>query len=270
MNYIKLDFALPQPDDADILTALLEPLSYVGCEETAGHLLVYFDETTFNDDDLRNALSPHTYPYTKYVVPQQNWNADWESNFQPIRINDEVGVRADFHPPFEHCRYDLVITPKMSFGTGHHATTKMMLEYGCETDVQNKAVLDFGCGTGVLAILAARKGAGPVEGIDNDAWSVENARENCLRNACPNINISDRTLESFQQSFDIILANINLNVLLETLPRLRQMLNPGGSIFLSGILSSDMPAISACFGKLGMKLLSQKQEKEWVALHITV
>ncbi len=268
MNYVKLIFDLAHPDDADILSALLNDMDCQGIEENDTQLFVFFDEGLFDEAAIRDVLVPFSFLYTKEIVPQINWNAQWESNFEPIRINDEVGVRASFHPPFGDCKFDIEITPKMSFGTGHHETTRMMLEYACETDFQDKSVLDFGCGTGVLAILARLKGAHPVLGIDHDQWSIENAIENCERNKCGDIEISDIDIQAIDQSFDIILANINLNVLLESLPKLKKILNTGGHIFLSGILDSDISTLSACFTALGFTLRSQKQKKDWVALYI--
>ncbi len=268
MNYVKLIFDLKNPDDADMLSALLTGMDCQGMEENDTQLFAFFDETVFDEAAIREVLLPFPYLFKKEIVPQINWNAQWESNFEPIRINNEVGVRASFHPPFNDCKFDIVITPKMSFGTGHHETTRMMMEYACETDFENKSVLDFGCGTGVLAILARLKGAHPVLGIDHDQWSIENAKENCERNGCSDIDISDIDIQAIEQTFDIILANINLNVLLETLPKLKKILNAGGHIFLSGILVSDIPKLSECFTGLGFTLHSQKQKKDWVALYV--
>jgi ribosomal protein L11 methyltransferase len=268
MNYVKLIFELKNPEEADILSALLADFPCQGFEENDRQLFAFFDEGEFDHAGIDETLLPFGYTYHTETVPHINWNAQWESNFEPIRINDEVGIRAGFHPAFTDCRYDIVITPKMSFGTGHHETTRMMLEFACETDFEGKSVLDFGCGTGVLAILAYLKGAHPVLGIDNDDWSIENARENCDRNHGASIEISGMDIQAIDQRFDIILANINLNVLLETLPKLKALLSVNGHIFLSGILASDIPKLSECFTGLGFTLKSQKQKKEWVALHI--
>ncbi len=268
MNYVKLIFELNKPGDADILSALFSDLNCQGLEETENTLMVFFYENEFDEATVNESIQAFEYMYKKELVPHENWNAQWESNFEPIRINDEVGIRANFHPPFTNCRYDIVITPKMSFGTGHHETTQMMLEFACEIDFANKAVLDFGCGTGVLAIFAAMKGAESVKGIDNDNWSVENATENCIKNKCPQIDISGQDIFTINNTFDIILANINLNILLETLPQLKKILKPKGEIFLSGILFSDIQIISECFTELGFRLISQNRKKDWVALHI--
>lgn len=268
MNYVKLIFDLKSPEEADLISAILSEVECQGFEEKDDQLLAFFYETNFDENKVLELLSPFELKYSKKLIPHENWNAQWESNFEPIRINQEVGLRADFHPPFHDCKYDIVITPKMSFGTGHHETTQMMLEYACETNFKKKAVLDFGCGTGVLAILASLKGAHPVLGIDNDEWSIENAKENCARNQCHEIEISIADIESLKPSFDIILANINLNVLLEHLPAMKKLLSDRGDIFMSGILSSDLAILTEAFVKLGFKLVSQKQKKDWIALHI--
>jgi len=268
MNYIKLIFDLKETDEGDIITAFLSELNPQGFEQNELKLFAFFNEDEYDDILIKTALQPLHIQFEKLIIPHENWNAQWESNFEPIRINNELGIRANFHPPFTDCKYDIEITPKMSFGTGHHETTQMMLEYACATDFNGKDVFDFGCGTGVLAILASLKGAKTVIGIDNDPWSVENAKENCMKNNCSSIEISIQDLTQINKQFDIILANINLNILLETLPILKNLLRSQGQIYLSGILYSDIPTMSKCFTELGFQLVSSKQKKDWVALHI--
>ena len=268
MNYAKLIFDLKDPDDGDILAAFLSSMNIQGFEEYDQSLFVFFNEEDYDEAAVNALVAPLSYTFKTEIIPHENWNSQWESNFQPIRISNEVGVRADFHPPFTDCQYDIIITPKMSFGTGHHETTQMMLEFESETLFENKSVLDFGCGTGVLAIFARLKGGNRVMGIDNDDWSMQNAKENCERNQCDDIEISLQDLDTIKGKFDIILANINLNVLLESFNKMKDLLDPGGQIFLSGILISDIPTISKCFTDLGFELIAQKQKKDWVALHV--
>jgi ribosomal protein L11 methyltransferase len=179
-------------------------------------------------------------------------------------------VRAHFHPPFQHIQYDIEITPKMSFGTGHHATTQLMLQYMCETDFEKKTVFDFGSGTGVLAIFASMKGAESVVAIDNDAWSVLNAIENCERNNCTNIRVSADEIDVISGTFDIILANINLNILIQYKGQIKHLLKPNGKLFLSGLLTSDKTNILSHYQEMGFELLSAKQQKEWIALEMTL
>ncbi len=268
MNSIKLTFQIENNDQCDILTALLADLHLEGTEQNDQEFIAYFHENTFNEFELNDRIASLAIPYTKETIEMKNWNATWEANFEPILINTEVGVRAHFHPPFQHCTYDIVITPKMSFGTGHHETTQMMLTYLCETDCNQKSVFDFGCGTGVLAILAQLKGASLTIGIDHDPWSVENGIENCAKNNCSTIEISNKTLDEVTETFDIILANINLNVLIETLPRLYEMLNNNGVLYLSGILLSDFETMKERLTGLQMEIISQKSLKNWLSLHI--
>jgi ribosomal protein L11 methyltransferase len=268
MNSIKLIFKTANSDQGDYISGLLSSLEIEGSEQIEGELYIYIQESNYNESDVKTLLQGHPFDFSTEILPMQNWNAVWESNFEPIRIHQTVGVRAHFHPPFTDCQYDILITPKMSFGTGHHETTQMMLTYLCDTDCSNKSVFDFGCGTGVLAIFAKLKGSAETIGIDNDAWSVENAIENCIQNKCRDIQISDDTLQEFNKPFDIILANINLNVLLETLPKLHEMLKSDGVLYLSGILISDINTISERFINLGFELISKKQLQTWSALHI--
>lgn len=236
-----------------------------GIQEDNDILLIYWDTASEDFAIMLEICSPY-HPELTDVV-EENWNATWESNFTPVRISERIGVRADFHPPFEDCRFDLVITPKMSFGTGHHETTHMMLSYLDEIDCAQHAVLDFGCGTGVLAILASRKGAKPVDAIDHDPWSVENSLENCQRNACPEIQVSQNSLDTLQGPYHIILANINLNVLLDTLVNLFMLLKSGGSLFLSGILQSDRSTMENALLTQGFSKISEKTRGNWLAIH---
>lgn len=268
MNYIKLVFANLTEDQKDILSAILNDESIYGMEQTETETLVYFAESDFNESDVNELLAPFSFIYTKEIIPHENWNATWESNFEPITIGNEVGLRAHFHPKFDNVKYDIEITPKMSFGTGHHETTQMMMEYLIETDCTNKSVFDFGCGTGVLAIFAKLKGASKVIGIDNDAWSVENAIENCQKNNCTDIQISIDDISTFNEKFDVIEANINLNILLLYMKNLQDLLTPNGDLFLSGILIDDIKTIENALIPLNMYVVSSKQKKTWASLHI--
>lgn len=249
----------------DELLGMLSLDGLQGTQEDDDTLIIYWDTDSADFADMLKICAPH-HPHVTEVV-EENWNATWESNFTPVRISERIGVRADFHPPFEDCQYDLVITPKMSFGTGHHETTHMMLSYLDETDCAQSAVLDFGCGTGVLAILASRKGASPVDAIDHDPWSVENSLENCQRNACINIQVSQNGLDTLQGPYHIILANINLNVLLDTLPNLFKLLKSGGSLFLSGILQTDRETMENALLAHGFSKISEKTQGNWLAIH---
>jgi ribosomal protein L11 methyltransferase len=270
MNTIKLKFEQLNEEQSDLVAALLSNENIEGFEHVENDFFAYFTEINFDKKIVDDLLAPFQFKYTQELIAPQNWNESWEKNFEPIRLNEQVGVRAHFHPPFNNVKYDIEITPKMSFGTGHHATTQLMLAYGCETDFTNKTVFDFGCGTGVLAIFASLKQAKYVVGIDDDPWSVENALENCARNHCNHITISIDDIETFHEPFDIILANINLNILIQYKNHLKKLLNPQGGLFLSGLMTSDKEQILAQYADIGFTLVSQKQQKEWIALELNL
>lgn len=184
--------------------------------------------------------------WTVTVHPPQNWNAVWESGFEPVVVEGFCTVRADFHPPATETPYEVVITPKMSFGTGHHATTRLMMEQLRDLPVRDSAVLDFGTGTGVLAILAEKLGAASVLALDNDAWSVENAAENLVTNGSARVAVRAGSLEeAYGQEFDLVLANINRHILLRYFPRFAALLRPGGRLVMSGLLLEDRPLLEA-------------------------
>lgn len=184
-------------------------------------------------------------------------------------VHDFAAIRAHFHAPAEGVQHEVIITPKMSFGTGHHATTFMMIEYMSELDCQNKSVLDFGTGTGVLAILAEKLGASKIVAIDNDDWSIDNSKENIEVNGCRNIELLKADKLDLSQQFDIILANINKHVLLNNMTAIRQHLQVGGVVIMSGLLSGDRQHIEVAAVKEMLKLEEQKDRQNWIALRIS-
>jgi ribosomal protein L11 methyltransferase len=204
--------------------------------------------------------------FTQTEIEQVNWNVEWEKNFHPIIVNEQCGVRAPFHPKPD-VTYDIVIEPKMSFGTGHHATTHMMIEFLLEQDLQGKKVLDMGCGTGVLAIVAEKRGASQLDAIDIDNWCYQNTQENVERNECSKIEAFEGGAELLQdRHYDVIIANINRNILLEDMPSYNRSLNAGGELYLSGFYSGDIPVIKAECEKHGLEYEDFKEREEWVAL----
>lgn len=267
MNYACLQVPECDQNMADIIIAMLPEDAILGAEVTDQESLFYFNEELVERQYVEAVLDQLNQQGTWSLIPLQNWNAQWESNFSPIRIHDELGVRAEFHPPFTDVTFDVVITPKMSFGTGHHETTRLMSEFILEIPCTETSVLDFGTGTGILAIYAAKRGAKVVLGTDNDAWSIENARENCQRNQCEFITISETPLAQLNGWYDIILANINLNVLLESAKDLHRLLKPQGNLLLSGVLITDENQLSTAFESLGFEKISTKTRKNWLALH---
>ena len=196
----------------------------------------------------------------------ENWNAKWESKFDPIFIGDECVIRADFHEN-QGKKFELIINPKMSFGTGHHPTTHMMVEFILETSLIDKTILDMGCGTGILGILALKKGALRVKAIDNDPMCIENSIENAKRNNCKNFHTHEAaSLNLEYHSYDIIFANINTNILLDQISSYAQALKKGGSLFLSGFYENDTRILYNICQKENLNLISSKESEAWCAM----
>jgi len=204
--------------------------------------------------------------YKKEVIQQVNWNTEWEKNFNPIQVADLVSVRAPFHKN-PNLKYDIIIEPKMSFGTGHHETTHMMIQHLLALNLENKKVLDMGCGTGILAILAEMKGAKSIDAIDNDNWCYVNSLENVERNNCKKISVfeGDASL-LINKNFDVIIANINRNILIKDMQYYTKCLVENGVLLLSGFYKEDIPIIDNEVAKYGLKLSNTIERNNWVAL----
>ena len=217
---------------------------------------------------LNDLKTQFPFTWTKTFLPAQNWNAVWESNFQPVIVEDFCAVRADFHEPIPGVQHELVINPKMAFGTGHHETTWMCLRAMRELPCQGAHLLDFGCGTGVLAILAARLGAAEIEALDIEDESYQNTLENAVHNGVAEQIIARcGTLEAVQgRDFDGVLANINRNVILEALPRLAELLKSSGWLLVSGILEQDGPMVRDAATQAGFDCQLQEQRGNWLCL----
>jgi ribosomal protein L11 methyltransferase len=244
MNYTELTLTV-SPDYADILTAELAELGFESFVETDEGLNAYIPEPDFDEAAVREAIAQYTdqtpISYQVTSLEKKNWNAEWEQNYQPIEVARTVRVRASFHEPDSSFQYDLVINPKMSFGTGHHETTAMMLEHQLGLNHAGKGVLDVGSGTGILAILAARMGAADVLAFDIEEWAVENAQENAELNHCSQIRVFQGTIADVDQAsrFDIVLANINRNVLLTEIPTYASLMRAGAYLLVSGFYEHD-------------------------------
>ena len=243
MDYIKITFADLQPEQKEILIAQLADAGYEGFEERDSSLDAFINSKNFDKVIVNEISFKYQTPYKKEKIAETNWNQVWESNFEPVIVNDYVAIRADFHKPITHTKLEIVITPKMSFGTGHHATTYMMIELMKDLDLSGSSVLDFGSGTGILAILAEKEGAKNIDAIDNDDWSIANAGENFEKNNCTKINLRKASNSASEIKFDVILANINKNVIIENLALLSEQLNNGGQVLLSGLLKEDKDEI---------------------------
>jgi ribosomal protein L11 methyltransferase len=249
----------------DELIAHLCALGYEGFEQTDVQLIAYIPFHNFDLEELNNLLSNCNLTYSLSTIEKTNWNAVWESNFQPIRIGNDIAVRADFHPPSTGVTHELIITPRMSFGTGHHATTALMLEAMLDIALQNKTVLDFGTGTGILGIFAARLGASSILAIDNDTWCIENAADNCTMNGVQ-MHLQLAEEPPTNQTFDLVLANINLHIIQANLPALRRCLTDQGILLLSGLLSGDEIAVQESCLAVGLELHSKNEKNGWLSL----
>jgi ribosomal protein L11 methyltransferase len=245
-RYIQITVDTISTEESDMLIARLSQAGFEGFEEEPKKLHAFIPETLYDVTvvekiiaDIKGVADPfHTSFKTEYIEPR-NWNAEWEKDFEPVVVGNFCAIRAHFHEPVPGVPYDLIITPKMSFGTGHHATTYMMISAMKDLDFKKRSVLDFGTGTGVLAILAEKLGADPILAIDSDAWSIENAVENVAVNECSHIRIEEKDSLTGIGLFDIVLANINLRVILENMEYLRQHLSESGVFIGSGVLESD-------------------------------
>jgi len=266
MDYIKITFADLQPEQKEILIAQLADAGYEGFEEKDTSLDAFIKSKSFDTIILKEISFKYQTTYTKEKIAETNWNQVWESNFEPVIVNDYVSIRADFHKPITNTKFEIVITPKMSFGTGHHATTYMMIELMKEIDLNGRSVLDFGSGTGILAILAEKEGAKNIDAIDNDDWSIANAGENFEKNNCTKINLRKASNAASEIKFDIILANINKNVIIENLALLSDQLNNCGQVLLSGLLKKDKDEILSITTELGLKLKKELIRNNWIAL----
>ncbi len=248
------------------LIGRLSLFEFDGFEEKDEQLLCFYTEGKIDEVELNKLMQQYGLSYSRAVISPQNWNAVWESSFAPVVVNDFCCVRADFHKPIVKTKYEIIITPKMSFGTGHHATTYLMLEQMSKMDFKGKSVADFGTGTGILAIMAEKLGSRYIYAIDNDEWSIENAKENVERNGCKVVTIESKGSFNGDEKYDIILANINKNVIIETLDGLVFGLNKGGRILLSGLLKKDEQDMLSLFKQLNLIHITTVDKDEWISI----
>lgn len=273
MNYHKVKFILdPLLPAREILYADLDQLNFESIIDTDDGVEAFIPEGQLNVEDLNN-LMIHNLPsqkidFTQEIVEQQNWNAAWESQFEPIRINEDCVIRAPFHEAME-LEYEIIISPKMSFGTGHHETTFLISERLFELDVKYKSVMDMGCGTGVLAIIAKKLGAGYTEGIDIENWAYQNSVENALINNIPNIIFieGDASLLG-ERTFDLFIANINRNILLEDLPRYVEAMNPSATLLLSGFYTTDVEVLKTRGEECGLNFVNSTSKNNWALIQL--
>lgn len=268
-TYIKIEIQTTSSEQLEILIAELSEINFDAFEENENCLSAFINHENFNEDELKKLISQKNISYTKTNIPEANWNEKWESEFEPIIIEDFVAVRAAFHKSIQNVQHEIIITPKMSFGTGHHATTYLMLQQMQQLDFKNKSVLDFGTGTAILAILAKKSGAQRVVAIDNDGWSIKNAKENLAANNCGNIVLIQTDNLKDMQKFDIILTNINLNVITNSMEHLKLITHHSTHILLSGFLGTDEKMVKNIFAEAGFSFLSTAKRNEWIAMLLT-
>jgi ribosomal protein L11 methyltransferase len=295
-EYIQIAFDFENQDQFEILVALLSNLGFEGFNEEelatginngvgmssvlgttaglgagAGHCKTFIVSTDFFDNnieiELNNIFNQIGLNYLKSIIKEENWNAIWESNFEPVRVDNFVGIRAHFHPQFEpRVQYDIKITPKMSFGTGHHGTTYTVMQMMSEMDFKGKTVYDFGTGTGILAILAEQLGASKILGVDNDDWCIENALENIQNNGCTSIVIQKVDTAKQKGQFEIILANVNRHIIEANMLYLSEAGKAGGALVLSGLLIEDQEDMTQLATQNGWNFVKQKQMNGWISL----
>jgi ribosomal protein L11 methyltransferase len=277
MNYIAIDFIPPQYDSEllDILTALLGELPFESFEETEDGLRGFIPEKKLTkriDNQLVKISDRFGLERRQSLIPYQNWNAIWESNFSPIQVGNFVAARAEFHPPTEGVVFDLIINPKMAFGTGHHETTFMMMQFMKTVDFKGKKVLDYGCGTGILAILAAKMGAIALEAVDIEQPSFENTIENCQINGVSNVKTIHGLLSDVPSSdFNVILANINRNVILDSLSDLKNRFGTeGGILLISGFLEEDADMILDAAKANNFVHSATQQKGKWLSMKLVM
>jgi ribosomal protein L11 methyltransferase len=273
--YIEYTFkVLPHEPGTEILIAELGHAGFESFVETEDGALAYIQKEEWDEDILEdiNILSSEEFSveFTFSEIEQVNWNSEWEKNFDPIEVDGKCTVRAPFHPKRDF-EFEIVIEPKMSFGTGHHETTFMMLQFILQNDFEGKTVLDMGCGTAVLAILAEMRGASKLEAIDIDEWCFENSKENIQRNGCKNISVflGDASLLSGKH-YDVIIANINRNILLNDMTVYKSSLNEKGSLYLSGFYKEDLPIIKESCNNLGFTFVENKEKNNWIAAKFVI
>lgn len=271
--YLEIDLRLtPTAPWREVMVAQLGLLGFESFVDTPEGFKAYIPQSDFRENDFLQIdvfdIQGLEIEWQSQIIPPKNWNRLWEQNFSPIRVGNRCVVRADFHPS-EKAEYELVITPKMSFGTGHHQTTQMMISFLLDLDCKDKCVLDMGTGTGVLAILAEKRGANSILAVDNDPWCVENTKENIELNRCQYISAELDDSVSTTKKFDLVLANINRNVLLEQIGDYGKILTSGGDLLLSGFYVEDLGIIRNTCEAEGFRFIRNFEQNGWVAAHFS-
>lgn len=270
MDYLEIRF-YNDPAMNEVLIAWLGETDFQMFEEQEDGVSAYIPAADYQEDKIseliRSIPGSENIRMEKSFIKDKNWNKEWESNFEPVTVSGKVHIRAPFHPPAPEGMIELIIEPKMSFGTGHHSTTSLMIEQMLEMKLNGKSLLDMGSGSGVLAILAKKLGANKILATDIDDWAIENSLENCKRNDSEDIEIQKGDFRLLKnRSFDIILANINRNVLLNDMEAYSDSLSANGELVISGFLTTDVSVLNEKAKSLGLHLLREKQHEGWASV----
>ncbi|MEQ8470329.1 MAG: 50S ribosomal protein L11 methyltransferase [Marinoscillum sp.] len=267
MSFITLNIICDE-EKRELLFAELSLFPFDAFEETETGILASCEEDAWEPEEVKDVLDRYKVEYHVDKVARVNWNEEWEKNYDPVIVGDQCIVRATFHTPQPQVPYEIIITPKMSFGTGHHATTYQVLKFQLGLHHEGKKVIDVGCGTGALAIMAYKRGAASISAVDIDDWCIENSAENFSLNDCEQIKLSLGGIETIPETekFDIMLANINKNVLLEQLSDYKKRLSDQATLVLSGFYEEDIPELKSAAEALDMQLDAQSVKDRWAML----
>ncbi|MFI5154731.1 MAG: 50S ribosomal protein L11 methyltransferase [Chitinophagales bacterium] len=264
--HIQISIETRDNEIAEILIAELSALGFDGFEEKEQLLNAFIPGELFKEFALVHIIEKYGLEFEKRRIPKQNWNEQWEKNYEPVIVGSFCSIRSGFHHPIHHTKYEIIITPKMSFGTGHHATTYLMIAAMEKLAVHQKNILDFGTGTGVLAILAEKMGAKEILAIDIDDWSIENAKENFSVNHCQGIKLEKSDGLPPGIIFDVILANINKSVIFNNIMEMKQHLAKDGVLLLSGILADDLYAMRSKAEECSLHISEVNEQNSWICV----
>ena len=280
MKYFEVTFSVNPCNETvtDVLSALTAEIGFESFVECEGVMTAYVQQSLFDENALKEVIADFPIPdttitYTITEPEDKDWNEEWEKNFfQPIVIDDRCVIHSTFHKDYPKAEYDIVINPQMAFGTGHHETTSSILGELLDADLKGKSVLDMGCGTSILAILASMRGADPVTAIDIDDWCVNNSRDNIALNNINNITVElgDASLLEGRKPFDVIIANINRNILLNDMAAYTACMHKGSEIYMSGFYVQDIDAIRSKGESLGLKFVHYREKNNWAAVKLVM